>query len=95
MINPMTIDYQKTFTETEAGAICEMIATLASENYGIMINLGATATGPDGQYIPYVVNVKGTDDSPVAKGQGYFLIDALSEAYQSTPERGTALKADQ
>lgn len=81
-------NYQKTFTEIEAGAICEMIATLAADDYFVGVYLGATETGPEGEpFNPYVVNVKDTDDSPVAKGQGYFLIDALAEAYQSAPER--------
>lgn len=81
------IDYQKTFTALEAEAICEMIAKLAAECYSVEIWHGLARTHETGlSYIPYIVSIKDTDDSIVSRGEGYYLIDALSDAYRRRNE---------
>ena len=85
----MTIKWQDEFTETEAVAICKMIATLANDDYAVKIT--QTESELDAEqidyYYSYKVEVIDTDETITTKGKAIYLIDALSDAYQSTPER--------
>lgn len=82
------INQQITFNQTEAIAICEMIARLTSEDYEVSIGLDKAQPDADGVlFFPYHVTVIDTDGSDVSTGGSYLLIDALSSAYQMTPER--------
>ncbi len=90
----MSIPYQNTFTQTESVAIVDMVAKLASDDYGVLFWLGATEKTEDGKYFPWRVQiVENADDSIVADSSGYKMVDALSDAYQRTPEGKAALAA--
>lgn len=82
---------QTEFTDTEAGAVCEMIALLAKEGYEIAIIQGKTKVDEEGEkFFPYIVTVNqpGWTGEPVAQSTPcYFLIDAMTDAFQSTPEK--------
>ena len=83
------VKYQKEFTETEAMAICGMIAMLANEDYKLAVYNDAAEDDPEGEgkHYPFIVQVVDTDNNVVSAGRAYFLIDALTMAYLATPER--------
>lgn len=83
-------------TNTEAQAICEMQAELADDGYGIAVYRDPKTDEIEGEtFTPFIVQVVkfvGADRKMelVAAGRAYRLIDALQDAYQSTPERVAA-----
>lgn len=85
------MNYQQEFTPTESAAICEMIAKLVAEDYNVLFWLDMPVTVPDEgiTYTPYAVEVRENSDDGivVSTGKAYRLLDALTDAWQSTPER--------
>lgn len=73
-------------TDSQPDAICEMIAILLRDDYRVMIDPGSD-DDEDGTFPVYVVQIIDTDGTKVASGSSYHLIDAMSQAYESTPER--------
>lgn len=79
------IRQQMQFTESEAITICEMLARFTKEDYSPQICPGI-GIDENGHYATYHILVWDTNDTVVAEGEGYMLIDALFDAWQSTPE---------
>ena len=89
----MAVKRQLKFRDTEAQAICETLAILANEDYAVEISHIGKQLGDDKQwYYPFSVIVKdiGSGET-VATAQNYHLVDALSDVYCDTPERGAIM----
>lgn len=80
---------QTEFRDTEAQAICSMLATLSDDDYTVEICHIGSQLGADGMsFYPFSVIVKDkASGDVVATAQHYYLVDALTECYGSTPER--------
>lgn len=82
-----TIDQQMEFSKTESGAICEMIAKLIIDSYTIAIEPVDKRDAEGKQCRFYHVKITNEHGSLIAYDEDYQLIDALTGAYQMTPER--------
>jgi hypothetical protein len=83
----MPILFQKNFTESEATAILDMITILVNDDYAVTIYLGRTKLDSDSLMREcWAVDIVETDLTTVATAENFLLVNALSDAYQQTPE---------
>jgi hypothetical protein len=90
-VRAMEIEYmqaplQTEFTALEAEAITGMIAQLASEVYSVRIGKGNGTEIDDVWFETYIVEILNSQGHIVATSEAPLLVEALTDAYGSTPE---------